>query len=44
MVVVNLVECRDCEFVFRADSSAGPKPKGRETCPNCGGQDFQFIG
>ena len=36
-------ECQECGFVLR---SAGPdlRPKHWDACPDCGADDFAFVG
>jgi rubredoxin len=36
-------ECQECGFVLRA-SGAEPGPKHWDACPDCGADDFAFVG
>lgn len=38
------IECVGCEFVFAPDDGPDPLPKGQNACPNCGEDEFRFIG
>lgn len=42
-VVLKNVECVACGAVLLAFESLGPSPMGREECPNCGQESFEFV-
>lgn len=37
------IECRGCGFVLYAKRGDEPRPKNWDSCPDCGGTDFQFT-
>jgi rubredoxin len=41
--VARFIECRGCGFVLRGLDAASEAPKYWETCPDCGGTDFEFA-
>lgn len=37
------LECAECGFVLEAENQEDPIPRGRDNCPDCGGNEFEFT-